>query len=199
MVCWWWCSLVVVVSLRKYSILFLICIFLGYRILSQLCFSQQLRCGASVPWRALFHLPNLLSSPFFVLLCLFFLLVTFLWLIVLSNELWCASVYLSYFLSLSYLSFCVCGFKAFIISGDFSASNYEGFFLYSPVSNFLLDSIYIYWSILKVVSKFCDGQLIFPTFFPLLFSMSLFNILNTLQLHEYKDYCCSKHFNVLPC
>ena len=39
------------------------------------------------------------------------------------------------------------------------------FFLYSPVSNFLLDSIYIYCSILKVVSKFCDGQLIFPHIF----------------------------------
>ena len=101
LVCWWWCCLVVVACLRKYSILFLICIFLGYRILSQLCFSQQLRCGASVPWRALFHLPNLLSSPFFVLLCLFFLLVTFLWLIVLIHELWCAFVELSYFLSSS--------------------------------------------------------------------------------------------------
>ena len=64
LVCLWWCSLVVVVCQRKYFILFLICIFLGYRILSQLCFSQHLRCGASVPWLTLFHLPNLLSSPF---------------------------------------------------------------------------------------------------------------------------------------
>ena len=39
------------------------------------------------------------------------------------------------------------------------------FFLYSPVSDFLLDSIYIYCSIVKVVSKFCDGQLIFPHIF----------------------------------
>ena len=48
-----------------------------------------LRCGASVLWLTLFHMPNLLSFPFFVLLCLFFLLVTFLWLIVLNNELSC--------------------------------------------------------------------------------------------------------------
>ena len=101
LVCWWGCNLEVVVCLRKYSILFLICISPGYRILSQLYFSQQLRCGASVPWLTLFHLPYLLSSPFFVLLCLFFLLVTFLWLIVLIHELWCAFVYLSYFLSSS--------------------------------------------------------------------------------------------------
>ena len=76
-VCWWWRSLVVVVCLRKYFILFLICTFLRYRILSQLYFSQHLRWGASVLWLTLFHLPNLLSSPFFVLLCLFLLLVTF--------------------------------------------------------------------------------------------------------------------------
>ena len=101
LVCWWWCSLIVVVRLRKYFILFLICIFLGYRILSQLYLSQHLRCGTSVLWLILFHLPNLLSSPFFVLLCLFFLLVTFLWLIVLIHELWCAFVELSYFLSSS--------------------------------------------------------------------------------------------------
>ena len=99
--CWWWCSLVVVVRLRKYFTLFLICIFLVYRILSQLYFPQQFRCGASVSWLTLFHLPNLLSSTFFVLQCLFFLLVTFLWLIVLNHELWCAFVELSYFLSLS--------------------------------------------------------------------------------------------------
>ena len=77
LICWWGCNLVVLVCLRKYSILFLICISLVYKILSQLYFSQQLRCGASVPWLTLFHLPNLLSSPFFILLCLFFLLVTF--------------------------------------------------------------------------------------------------------------------------
>ena len=64
--------------------------------------------------------------------------------------------------------------------------------------HFLWDSIYIYFSILKVVSNFCDAQLIFPTVFSSLFSMSLFNILNILQLHEYKDYWCSKHFNALP-
>ena len=81
LVCWWWYNIVVVVCMRKYFILFLICIFLGYRILSQLYFSQHLRSGASVLWLTLFHLPNLLSSSFFVLLCLFFLLVTFLWLI----------------------------------------------------------------------------------------------------------------------
>ena len=86
LVCLWWCSLVVVVCQRKYFILFLICIFLGYRILSQLCFSQHLRCGAIVLWLTLFHLPNLLSSPFFVVLCLF-LLLTFLSLIVLNHEL----------------------------------------------------------------------------------------------------------------
>ena len=101
LICWWGCNLVVLVCLRKYSILFLICISLVYKILSQLYFSQQLRCGASVPWLTLFHLPNLLSSPFFILLCLFFLLVTFLRLIVLISELWCAFVELSYFLSLS--------------------------------------------------------------------------------------------------
>ena len=89
-VCWWWCSLVVVVCLRKYFILFLIYIFFGCIILCQLCFSQHLRCGASVLWLTLFHLSNLLSSSFFVLLCLFFLLVTFLWLIVLNHTLWCA-------------------------------------------------------------------------------------------------------------
>ena len=105
-VCWWWCSLVVVVCLRKYFILFLMCNFLVYRILSQLYFSQHLWCGAMfhVPnfiCLPLFHMPNLLSSPFFVLLCLFFLLVTFLWLIVLIHELWCAFVELSYFLSSS--------------------------------------------------------------------------------------------------
>ena len=101
LICWWGCNLVVLVCLRKYSILFLICISLVYKILSQLYFSQQLRCGASVPRLTLFHLPNLLSSPLFILLCLFFLLVAFLWLIVLISELWCAFVELSYFLSLS--------------------------------------------------------------------------------------------------
>ena len=103
---WWWCSLILVVCLRKYFILFLMCNFLVYRILSQLYFSQHLWCGAMfhVPnfiCLPLFHMPNLLSSPFFVLLCLFFLLVTFLWLIVLSHELWCAFVELSYFLYLN--------------------------------------------------------------------------------------------------
>ena len=41
--CWWWCSLIVVVCLRKYFILFLICIFLGCWILSQLYFSQHFK------------------------------------------------------------------------------------------------------------------------------------------------------------
>ena len=59
-----WCSLVVVVCQRKYFILFLICIFLGCIIVSQLRSSQHLRYGASVLWLTLFHLPNLLSSPF---------------------------------------------------------------------------------------------------------------------------------------
>jgi len=143
-VCWWWCSLVVVVCLRKYFILFLICTFLGYRILSQLYFSQHLRCGASVLWLTLFHLPNLLSSPFFVLLCL-------------------------------------------------SSSCYI-----SPAIHFLWDSIYTYFNTLKITSNLSDARLIFPTVFAWLFYMSLFNILNILQLHEYKDYWCSKHFNVLP-
>ena len=128
LVCWWWCSLVVVVCLRKYLSCFWYVSFLGIEFWVNSISISTLRCGASVLWLTLFPTPNLLSFPFFVLLCLFFLLVTFLWLIVLSNELWCASVYLSYFLSLSYLSFCVCGFKAFIIYGDFSVSNYEGFF-----------------------------------------------------------------------
>ena len=39
----------------------------------------------------------------------------------------------------------------------------------------------------------------FPTVFSFLFSMSLFNTLNILQLHDYKDYYSWKHFNVLPC
>ena len=100
LVCWWWCSLIVVVRLRKYFILFLICIFLGYRVLTQLYFSQHFKMWCQCPL-TLFHMPNLLSFPFFVLLCLFFLLVTFLWLIVLSHELWCAFVELSYFLYLN--------------------------------------------------------------------------------------------------
>jgi len=71
---------------------------------------------------------------------------------------------------------------------------------FSPFSffHFLWGSIYIYFSILKVVSNFCDAQLIFPTVFSFLFSMSLFNTLNILQLHKCKDYYSRKHFNVLP-
>ena len=61
--------------------------FFGYRILSHLYFSQHLKSGASVLWLTLFHLPNLPSFTFFVLLCLFSLLVTFLSLIVLNHEL----------------------------------------------------------------------------------------------------------------
>ena len=45
--------------------------------------------------------------------------------IVLNLELWCAFVNLSYFRSLNQLNFCVNGFKAFIIPGNFSTSNYE--------------------------------------------------------------------------
>jgi len=72
------------------------------------------------------------------------------------------------------------------------------FFSLFSFFHFLWDSIYIYFSILKVVSNFCDAQLIFPTVFSSLFSMSLFNILNILQLHECKDYYSRKHFTVLP-
>ena len=71
--------------------------------------------------------------------------------------------------------------------------------LYSPVVHFLWDFIYTYFSTRKITSNFSDAQLIFPTVFACLSYMSLFNILNILQLHEYKDYWCSKHFNVLPC
>ena len=72
------------------------------------------------------------------------------------------------------------------------------FFSLFSFFHFLWDFIYIYFSILKVISNFCDAQLIFPTVFSFLFSMSLFNILNILQLHECKDYYSRKHFNVLP-
>ena len=143
-------------------------------------------------------MPNLLSFPFIVLLCLFFLLVTFVWLIILNNELPCTFEQLSYFLSLHQLNFCVNGFKAFIISGKFSASNQEVLFsiLLSSTSYWILSTYTVVF--LKFQSSVMDNQ-IFPTFFPLVFSMSLFNILNAVQLHEYKDYCCHKHFNVLPC
>ena len=72
------------------------------------------------------------------------------------------------------------------------------FFSLFSFFHFLWDFIYIYFSILKVISNFCDAQLIFPTVFSFLFSMSLFNILNILQLHECKDYYSRKHFNALP-
>ena len=72
------------------------------------------------------------------------------------------------------------------------------FFSLFSFFHFLWDSIYIYFSILKIVSNLSDAQLIFPTVFSFLFSMSLFNILNILQLHEYKDYYSRKHFHVLP-
>ena len=86
--CWLWCSLIVV-HLRKYFILFLICIFLWHRILSQLHFSQHFKMWCQCP---LFNIVLYASSavfPMFLLLCLFFLLVIFLWLIVWNNELSC--------------------------------------------------------------------------------------------------------------
>ena len=51
---------------------------------------STLRCGGTVLWLTLFHVTNLRSFSFCVLLFLFFLLVTFLWLIILNNELWFA-------------------------------------------------------------------------------------------------------------
>ena len=49
LVCWWWYSLVVVVCLRKYFILFLIHIFIGYRILCLLYFSQYFKMWCQCP------------------------------------------------------------------------------------------------------------------------------------------------------
>ena len=73
------------------------------------------------------------------------------------------------------------------------------FFSLFSFFHFLWDSILIYFSVIKVVSNFCDAQLkFFPTVFSFLFSMSLFNTLNILQLHKCKDYYSRKHFNVLP-
>ena len=173
MVCWWWCSLIVVVCLRKYFTLFLICIFLGYRILSQLYLSQHLKCGASVLWLTLFNFPNLLSSPFFILLCLFFLLVTFPWLIVLNHELWCAFVELSYFLSLNILSFCVNGLQPFIILVNFSASNYEVLCFILPSFTSCGIPFTYTLALLKLLQSSLMHNYFFPTIFAFLFYMSL--------------------------
>ena len=92
----------------------------------------------------------------------------------------------------------LCGFKAFIISGKISASNYE--FLFSillSLTSCWIPSTYIL-VFLKLFQSSVMDNYFFPTFFPLLFSMYLFNIHNTLQPHEYKDYYCSTQFNVLP-
>ena len=93
---WWWCSLILVVCLRKYFILLCICMYVCiwyvfFLVLNWVNYISLsiLRCDASVLLLTLFHMPNLLSFPFIVLLCLFFLLVTFVWLIILNNELPC--------------------------------------------------------------------------------------------------------------
>ena len=81
-VCWWWCSLVVVICLRKYFILFLICIFLGIEFWVNYISLSTLRCGASVFWLTLFPMPNLLSFPLFLFywVCFSFWLHFFGWL-----------------------------------------------------------------------------------------------------------------------
>ena len=141
-----------------------------------------LRCGASVLWLTLFHMPNLLSFLFFVLLCFSFWLCFSGWLFLTMNyhaplnscPISCPWInWTSVLMGLKLSTYLVI-FQPIIMK----FCSLFSFF------HFLWDSIYIYFSILKIVSNLSDAQLIFPTVFSFLFSMSLFNILNILQLHE---------------
>ena len=118
-----------------------------------------LRCGASALWLTLSHLPNLLSFPFlFYCVCFSFWLHFFGWLFETVN----------YHAPLNSCPIsCPCINWTSVLMGLKLSSYLENFqpvirtfFSVFSFFHFLWDSIYIYFSIPKVVSNLCDAQLI---------------------------------------
>ena len=118
-----------------------------------------LRCGASVFWITLFHMPNWLFFPFlFYCVCFSFWLFFFGWLFETMN----------YHAPLNSCPIsCPCINWTSVLMGLKLSSYLENFqpvirkfFSLFSFFHFLWDSIYIYFSIPKVVSNLCDAQLI---------------------------------------
>ena len=87
------------------------------------------------------------------------------------------------------MNFYVNGFKAFIISGNFSASNYE--VLCSILLSFTscgFPFIYVL-TLFKLLHRYLMHNSFFPQSLHFYFTC-LFNILSILQFHECRDYWC---------
>ena len=168
-----------------------------------------LRCGASVLWLTLSHMLNLLSFPcLFNCVCFSFWLHFFGWLFETMNY---HAPLNSCHISCPWINWTsvLMGLKLSSYLENFQPVIRKFFSLFS-FFHFLWDSIYIYfsteagrdWGQEEKGILYCfniyDAQLIFPIVFSFLFSMSLFNIFNILQLHDYKDYYSRKDFNVFP-
>ena len=185
-------------SEKVFYLVFDMFFFLGIEFWVKYISLSILRCGASVLWLTLSHMLNLLSFPcLFNCVCFSFWLHFFGWLFETMNY---HAPLNSCPISCPLINWTsvLMGLKLSSYLENFQPGIMKFFSLFS-FFHFLWDSIYIYFSILKVVSNLSDAQLIFPTVFSFLFSMSLFNILTILQLHDSKDYYSRKHFNVLPC